>query len=98
VARELGPAIRRQVRGRWKEVRTAERNEHGRHVWRFRTEPGGDERFLHIEHRAMLRGRDPAARLLERLSSERWLERLAQGAGTALLLSRDGQLVALPRA
>jgi hypothetical protein len=57
----------------------------------------GDERFLHIEHSAMVSGKDPAARLLEQLESERWLDRLQQGPETALLLSRDGQLAAFPR-
>ncbi|HEV2148663.1 MAG TPA: hypothetical protein VGR37_14765 [Longimicrobiaceae bacterium] len=96
VARELGPAIREQARGRWTGLRTAERNEPGRHVWRFRSGPGGSERFLHIEHRAMMRGKDPAARLLERLEAEQWLDRLHDGPETALLLSRDGQLAAFP--
>jgi hypothetical protein len=98
VTRELGTAIRRQARGRWKKVRTAQRNEQGRRVWRFRTGPGNGEHFLHIEHRAMIQGSDPAARLLEQLESERWLDRFDQGSETALLLSRDGQLVGLPRA
>ena len=95
VASELGPIIRRQARGRWTQVRMAERNEHGRHVWRFRPGAGAEERFLHIEHRAMVRGRDPAARLLKRLDAEGWLDRLHDGSDTALLLSRDGQLVPL---
>ncbi|HEX2095334.1 MAG TPA: hypothetical protein VHG28_23260 [Longimicrobiaceae bacterium] len=97
VAQELSTAIRRQARGRWKEVRTAERNEPGRHVWRFQPGRGGSERFLHIEHRAMVQGKNPAARLLKRLEAEEWLDRLQQGPETALLLSRDGQLAAFQR-
>jgi hypothetical protein len=96
VAREIGPTIRQQARGRWQDVRMAERNEHGRHVWRFRAGPDGGERFLHVEHRAMVKGKDPAARLLERLEEERWLDRLQKGPDTALLLSRDGRLGVLP--
>lgn len=97
VARELSTTIRQQARGRWQEVRTAERNERGRHVWRFQSGPGGGERFLHIEHRAMVRGDDPAARVMERLESEHWLDRLQKGPETALLLSGNGQLAAFPQ-
>lgn len=95
VASELGPVIRRQARGRWARVRVAERNERGRHVWRFRTGPGAEERFLHIEHRVMAQGRNPAARLLKRLDAGGWLDRLQDEPETALLLSRDRQLVSL---
>jgi hypothetical protein len=98
VARELSTTIRRQARDRWTRVRTAQRNERGRHVWRFQESPGGDERFLHIEHRAMVSGKNPAARLLEQLEAEHWLDRLQEGPETALLLSRDGQLAAYPAA
>lgn len=97
VAQELGAAIRTQVRGRWK-VRTADRNEPGRHVWRFKEGPDGGARFLHIEHRAMTRGENATSRLLEQLDSERWMDRLRQGPETALLLSLDGQLSPYPRA
>jgi hypothetical protein len=96
-AEELSTAIRRQARGRWKGVRTAQRNESGRHVWRFRSSGGGSERFLHIEHGAMASGKDPSARLLELLEAERWLDRLHTGPEKALLLSTDGQLGAYPR-
>lgn len=96
VASELGPILRRQARARWTQVRMAERNERGDHVWRFRPGPGAEERFLHIEHRAMAQGRNPAARLLKQLNAGGWLDRLYDGAETALLLSRDGQLVPLP--
>ena len=96
VAGELSPAIREQARGRWKRVRTAERNERGRHVWRFRAGPGEGERFLHIEHRAMARG-DAGASLLEQLRAGRWLD-LLQDPQTAVLLSSDGRLTALPAA
>lgn len=91
VAQEMSPAIRTQARGRWNGVRTAERNERGRHVWRFQTPSGADDRFLYIEHRAMATGSNPVARLLGQLEAEGWLDRL-QGSETALLLSRDGQL------
>ena len=77
-------------------MRTAERNEPGRHVWRFRAGPGERERYLHIEHRAMVRGADATASLLEQLQTGRWLDRLAQGPETAVLLSGDGQLTAIP--
>jgi hypothetical protein len=97
VAEELSISIRRQARGRWKGIRTARRNARGCHVWRFRSVRGGGERFLHIEHRAMVNGRDTAARLLEQLEAEAWLDRLHRGPDTALLLSRDGQLAAYPR-
>lgn len=96
VARELSGTLRRQARGRWKEVRTAERNEQDRHVWRFQSGPGGSERYLHIEHRAMVQGKDPSARLLKRLEEEQWLDRLQQEPQTALLLSGDGQLASYP--
>ena len=94
-AAELGPSLRRQARDRWSHVKTAERNEPGHHVWRFRTGSGGEEFFLHIEHGAMVQGRNPAGALLERLTQGSWLDRLQEQAGAALLLSRDGQLVPL---
>jgi hypothetical protein len=94
VSAELGTAIRSQVRGRWEGMRTAERNEPGRHVWRFRTSEAGDERFLHVEHRAMVKGSDPAGRLMKRLEDERWLDRLRNGPETSLLLSRTGRVAA----
>ena len=92
VAEELSPAIKEQARGRWSRVRVAERNEGGRHVWRFRAGPGERERFLHIEHRAMA---SDSASLLEQLGSGQWLD-LLQSSEAAVLLSRDGQLTALP--
>lgn len=97
VAQEISSAIRRQARDRWTEVRTAERNEPGRHVWRFQPAQGEGERYLHIEHRAMVQGKNPAGRLLKRLEAEGWLDRLQQGPETALLLSSDGQLAAFPQ-
>ena len=93
VAEELGTAIREQARGRWNRVRTAERNEGGRHVWRFRAGPGQD-RYLHIDHRAMVGGQNTSASLLEQLQTGRWLDLLQ--AETSVLLSRNGQLTALP--
>jgi hypothetical protein len=95
VAGELSPAIKAQAQGQWSRVRTSERNQGGQHVWRFRAGPGQAERFLHIEHRAMARD-NAAASLLEQLQAGRWLDRLQQGPETALLLSRDGQVTALP--
>ena len=92
VAQELSPQIREQARGKWKDVRTAERNEQGRHVWRFRPGPGEDERFLHIEHQALVRGENSAALVLNRLEQGHWLDRLQQGPDNALLLSRTGEL------
>jgi len=97
VAGELSAAIKRQARGRWRQVRTAERNEPGRHVWRFQAGPDGGERFLHIEHEAMVHGKNPAAALMEHLRSGQWLDLLQQGPGNAVLLSRDGQFTAFPR-
>jgi hypothetical protein len=96
VALAVGPAIREQARRRWGHVHTAERNERGRHVWRFRSDGGAEDLFLHIEHKAMLRGVNPAQRLLKRLAAGDWLDRLQDGSESALLLSRDGQLVPLP--
>jgi hypothetical protein len=93
VARELGATLRRQARGRWKDVRTADRNEPGRHVWRF-VEGDGSARFLHVEHGAMTRGSNASSRLMSQLESEKWLDRLSQGPEQALLLSSDGRLSA----
>ncbi|MEX2570253.1 MAG: hypothetical protein WD737_03040 [Gemmatimonadota bacterium] len=95
VAKEMGAAIRKQARTKWKQVSTAERNEQGRHVWRFRSGPDQDERFLHIEHRTMVQGRNPAARLLKQLESQQWADRLEEDPSSALLLARNGQLVAV---
>jgi hypothetical protein len=92
VARELSTSLRREARGGWQEVRTAERNERNRHVWRFQGR--GGERFLHIEHRSLVQGKDPAARLLEQLAAERWMDRLRDGPDAALLLTGEGRLAA----
>lgn len=97
VAQELSTELRSQVRGRWKGVRTAQRNEEDRHVWRFQSSGGGTERFLHIEHGAMVKGKDAPARLLELLETGRWLDRLHTGPEKALLLSSDGRLAAYPQ-
>ena len=98
VSGELSTAIKQQARGVWRQVRTAERNEGGRHVWRFMAGPGKAARFLHIEHRAMVQGKDAAARLLEQLGSGRWLDLLQSGPDNSVLLTRDGQLTAFARA
>lgn len=95
VAEELGTALRRQARGRWKKVRTAQRNERNRRVWRFRFPAGGGERFLYIRHQAMLEGGDPAGRLLDQLEAEHWLDRLRQGPAAALVLTKEGRLEAV---
>ena len=95
VAGELSPAIREAAKGRWSQVHTAERNEGGRHVWRFRAGPGEGERFLHIEHKAMVQGKN-AASLLEQVQAGRWLDMLQEGPNTAVLLAPDGQVTTVP--
>jgi hypothetical protein len=94
VAKEISPFICQQARSAWKDVRTAERNEPGRHVWRFRPGPGEVERFLHIDHGALTGTADSAARVLNQLQSEQWLDRLQKGPATALHLSKKGVLTA----
>jgi hypothetical protein len=98
VAGELSTAIKRQARGRWRQVRTAERNESGRHVWRFVSAPGQDERFLCIEHRSMVQDKNAAAQLLKHLGDGRWMDLLQQGPDNSVLLTREGELTAFPRA
>lgn len=96
VARQMGSAIRRQAHRRWETVRTAERNQGGRHVWRFQSGPEGGDRFLHVPHAAMVQGDDPAPVLLEQLKKARWLDRLNDGSVTSLLLAENGRLEPLP--
>lgn len=96
VAREMGTVLRRQARRRWESVRTAERNERNRHVWRFRDGPDGGERFLHVTHEAMVQADGPSA-LLDQLKTGRWLDRLSDGPATGLLLSVGGRLEPWPR-
>lgn len=91
VARELGRMIRRQARRKWSAVRTAARSERGHHVWRFRSETGGEERFLHVSHEAMEQTANPSRLLFQQLRDGRWLDRL-EGTETALRLARDGQV------
>jgi hypothetical protein len=98
VAREMDTVIRGQARRKWEKVRTANRNEKGRHVWRFRSGGDGSERFLHVTHAAMRQGENPAQQLLRQLRAERWLDRLSEGPATALLLSEDGRLEPWPSA
>jgi hypothetical protein len=90
VAHEMGGAIRRQVRRKWDTVRTAERNERGRHVWRFQSGPEGGDRYLHVTHEAM--GLFDAPQLLERLRAGHWLSRLSRGPEKALVLGKEGRL------
>jgi len=94
VAKEIGGVLRRQARKRWETVRTAERNEGNRHVWRFQPGPDGGERFLHVTHEAMLQGDTPT--LLGQLKSGRCFQRLHDGPETSLLLSRGGRLEPYP--
>jgi hypothetical protein len=96
VAREMGTVLRRQARRRWETVRTAERNERNRHVWRFRGGPDEGERFLHVTHMAMVQADGPAA-LLEQLKAGQWLDKLSAGPATALLLSEGGRLEPWPQ-
>ena len=93
VAHEMGGAIRRQVRRKWDTVRTAERNEAGRHVWRFQSGPEGGDLYLHVTHEAMQGAEAP--QLLEQLRAGHWLSRLSRGPEKALVLGRDGRLVPL---
>jgi hypothetical protein len=95
VAREVGSVIRRQARRKWENVRTAERNEGRKHVWRFQSGPDRTDRFLYLSHDAMTDGENPAPALLEQLKSGRLFSRLDQGPETALMLSRDGRLEAV---
>lgn len=90
VAHEMGSTIRRQVRRRWDSVRTAERNEAGRHVWRFQSGADGGDRFLHVTHEAM--GLADAPQLLEQLRAAHWLSRLSRGPERALVLGKEGRL------
>jgi hypothetical protein len=93
VAKEVGAVLRRQARKRWETVRTADRNEGNRHVWRFQQGDGGAERFLHVSHDAMREG--DAASLLEQLRAGRCFARL-DGREPSLLLSSGGRLEAYP--
>ena len=90
VAHEMGSALRRQVRRKWETVRTAERNERGRHVWRFQSGPDGGDLFLHVTHEAM--GLADAPQLLEQLRAGHWLSRLSKGPAKALVLGKEGRL------
>jgi hypothetical protein len=92
VAKDLGRMLRRQARRKWSEVRTAERNEHGHHVWRFRPGTDGNERFLHVSHGAMEQNDNPSRLLFEQLREGRWLDRLERS-DNALRLAEDGKIV-----
>jgi hypothetical protein len=95
VAKEIGAVLRRQARKRWETVRTADRNEGNRHVWRFQAGPGQAERFLHVTHEAMMQT-DAAPTLIAQLKTGRLFERLHRGPETSLLLSRGGRLEPYP--
>lgn len=96
VAKEIGAVLRRQARKRWETVRTAERNEGNRHVWRFKAGPDGGERFLHVAHEAMVDGDNAGPMLLDQLKAGRLFDRLHRGPETSLLLSKGGRLEAYP--
>jgi hypothetical protein len=96
VARELSGALRRQARRRWNEVKTAERNEGSRHVWRFQDGAAGGERFLYVTHQALAAGDNAAPALLQQLEAGNWLDRLNEGSATSLVLSTGGRLEAGP--
>lgn len=88
VARQIGAELRKQARKSWQGVRTAERNEGTRHVWRFRSPEDGSERFLYVSRSDMAQG--DAAGLLAQLNEGAWIDRLSHGPETALLLSKSG--------
>ena len=88
VARQIGAELRKQARKSWQGVRTAERNEGNRHVWRFRSPDDGRESFLHVSHRDMVQA--DTATLLAQLNDGAWIDRLSSGPETALLLSKSG--------
>ncbi|HEX6751525.1 MAG TPA: hypothetical protein VF092_29805 [Longimicrobium sp.] len=92
VVKEVGAVLRRQARKRWDTVRTAERDEGNRHVWRFQQSGSGDARFIHVSHDAIRQG--DAATLLDQLRAGRCFTRLDRGPETALLLSTGGRLEA----
>ena len=87
-AREIGTELRKQARKSWQGVRTAERNEGNRHVWRFRSPEDGSERFLHLSHREMVLG-GPAS-VLRQLETARWTDHLQSGIENALILAKGG--------
>jgi hypothetical protein len=92
VVHELTTSLRTQARAQWKGVKTAQRRQGSREVWRFRVNGGTTERFLHVPHKAITLRRDAADVLLEQLGSEKWLDRLQAGPETAFVLSPTGRL------
>ncbi len=92
IVKEVSAVLRRQARKRWDTVRTAERDEGNRHVWRF--QQAGAERYIHVSHDAIRQG--DAASLLDQLRAGRCFTRLDRGPETALLLSTGGRLEAYP--
>lgn len=92
VAREIGAEISQQAGGRWRNLRTARRNEGKRHVWRFRAGSGEPDRYLHLSHQAMADGENSAATLLAQLRDARWLDRMQEGPETSFILAPSGRL------
>lgn len=92
VARELGAAVRREAAGKWTRLRVGERDEKGRHAWKFQPGPNAGVRFLRVTHRAMDQSDNPVPLLLEHLEAGRWLDRLNDGPETSLVLDEGGRL------
>jgi hypothetical protein len=92
VSRELGTLLRKQAGERWSGLRVARRNERNQHVWRFRTDEEGTERFVRVPHRAMMHGDNATEVLYEQLQAGRWLDRLDAGPETALELGSGGEI------
>jgi hypothetical protein len=97
VIHDMGESLRQQARQRWKGVRTAQRKERGRHVWRFRSGSDSQERFLHVPRESMTNGQNPAASLLNQLEDAHWLDQLQDGPERSYLLSPAGNLKPWPR-
>ena len=93
VSRELGAAVKREAAGRWKTVRTGDREEKQRHAYRFQPTPGSGTRYLRVTHAAMVEGDDPVPSLMQHLSAARWLDRL-DGDDTSLVLHEGGRIEA----
>ncbi len=97
VIHDMGAILRQQARERWKGVRTSQRKERGRHVWRFRSAADSQERFLHVPRESMTHGKNPAASLLNQLEDAHWLDQLHEGPERSYLLSPAGNLKPWPK-